>query len=168
MRSCCLLAIGGQSSDGKASELTPRFSLPAKPPFAGGQKKMAALYKAKSHISIAPSLEMMVEGYLESVRFRKKSPGTQIREKVAAAPLLFVDERRGGQPRLWAEQPIDILDGLDVQDYIDTRQAETCQRNGKPVSPDSIRLEVRLLRSVFKQARGAEALQTALPRRCAR
>jgi integrase len=116
-------------------------------------EKLAALYKAKSATSTAPALKDVVAEYLLSVRYLRKAPGTQTREKCAVAPLLFVGGRKGGNPRPWSEHPVDIIDGLDIQNYIDTRTREPCQRNtGKTVSPDSVRLEVRLLSCVFKHA----------------
>ena len=116
-------------------------------------EKLAALYKSKGATSDAPALKKIAADYFDSVTYRGKAKGTQVREKVAATPLLHAGGRKDGRLRQWAEKPIDMIDGRDIQDYIDTRSAETCKRNPeKTISPDSIRLEVRLLSCLFQHA----------------
>jgi integrase len=116
-------------------------------------EKLSALYKMKGATSSAHPLEKVVKEYLESPKLRGKSPGTQAREKVAATPLLHIGGRKDGRLRQWAGFPIDLIDGMYIQDYIEERSLETCQRDEKKkVSPDSIRLEVRLLSCVMKFA----------------
>jgi integrase len=116
-------------------------------------EKLAALYKSKGATSDAPALKKIAADYFDSVTYRGKAKGTQVREKVAATPLLHIGGRKDGRLRQWAEHPIDTIDGRDIQDYIDARSVETCKRDPKKtISADSIRLEIRLLSCLFQHA----------------
>jgi integrase len=88
-----------------------------------------------------------------STRHLQKAPGTRSREKCCEAPVLNISGDRTAKAREWTNNPIDGIDGLDIQAYIDTRLQEKSLRDGdRGISPDSIRLEVRLLSAVFKHA----------------
>jgi integrase len=112
-----------------------------------------------------------VRGYLKTTRFEDKAPGTQYRELCCAQSVLFLDPIPTGAPdrarrladpdpveetdrraRQIAGRAIDAIDGRDLQDHIDVRSKETSLLTKRQISPDSVRLELRFLSSVFKYA----------------
>ncbi len=116
--------------------------------------KLSQLYKAKGVVVVGQTLAMTMAEYFNSARHLQKAPGTRSREKCCEAPVLYINgDGVAKRPRAWTNNPIDIIDGLDVQSYIDARSQEKSLRNSaQSISPDSIRLEVRLLSAVFKHA----------------
>jgi integrase len=116
--------------------------------------KLSQLYKAKGVVVVGQTLAITMAEYFNSARHLQKAPGTRSREKCCEAPVLYINGNgMAKRPRAWTNNPIDIIDGLDVQSYIDARSQEKSLRNSaQSISPDSIRLEVRLLSAVFKHA----------------
>jgi len=127
--------------------------------------RLAQLLTSKTTSATGPTLENIVRRYLDSHRFRQKSPGTQSRERCCSKAVLYmsrtslpnpntaVKDLGPTTPRSWNVSPVDSLDGRDIQDYIDARGAELAwQPPHRAISPDCIRLEVRFLSAVFKFA----------------
>lgn len=97
------------------------------------------------------SLATVADEYFVSSRFLRKAEGTKRREKSAAQAVLNRWNGKGLVRRPWSDRPVELVDATDINAYIGLRMAE-CTQRGKPVSPDSIRLEVRLLSAVMKHA----------------
>ena len=116
--------------------------------------KLSQLYKTKGVVVVGQTLATTMAEYFNSARYLQKAPGTRSRERCCEAPILYVNgDGTAKRPRQWTNNPVDIIDGLDIQTYIDTRGQEHSFKNAeRPISPDSIRLEVRLLSAVFKHA----------------
>lgn len=97
------------------------------------------------------SLAAVVDEYFASARFLRKAEGTQRRERSAAQAVLNRWAGKGQVCRPWSDKPVELIDATDINAHIGLRMAERTRR-GQPVSPDSIRLEVRLLSAVMKHA----------------
>jgi len=116
------------------------------------RSKMSELLSKKAKESgQGKSLSAVIDEYVKSPRFLRKAPGTQRREKSSANGVLNRWSGKALARRPWSDKPIELIDATDINAFIGHRMAESTQ-HGRPVSPDSIRLEVRLLSAVMKHA----------------
>jgi integrase len=116
------------------------------------RKKLAELTGKKAkEAGNGKKLSVVIDEYFETAPFLRKAEGTKRREKSAAHAILNCLVNGSWRPRKWADQLIDLIDAADINNYIAQRMSELTVR-GKPVSDDSVRLEVRFLSPIFKHA----------------